>query len=302
MADYVVRATAAKEQIRAFSITSKEMTEYARKAHDTSPVVTAALGRTMAAASMMGTMMKSPTDVMTIQLMGAGPMKSLTVTSDVAGNVKGFAANPQVILPAKNGKLDVGGAIGMGVLRVIRDLGLKEPYVGTVELKTGEVAEDLTYYFATSEQTPSSVGLGVLMTPDNTVDVAGGFIVQLMPDTTDEVIDRLEENIKKLEPVTTMLKNGMTPEDMLSTVLEGLELCITDKSNVGFVCDCSRERVHRSLSALGVEDLNSILEDDKPVEVRCQFCNKDYQFSLDEIRKILSARKEKISSSGGEEQ
>ena len=290
MKDYLIRATAANDEIRAFAITSREMTEYARNAHNTSPVVTAALGRSMAAASMMGSMLKNDSDVLTLQFMGSGPMKGLTVTGDATGNVKGFANEPQVVLPARNGKLDVGGAIGVGVLRVIKDLGLKEPYVGTVELKTGEIAEDLTYYFATSEQTPSSVGLGVLMTPDNTVDVAGGFIVQLMPNTSEETIDRLEQNIQSLEPVTTMLKSGMTPEDMLAKVLDGFELTVTDKREVGFVCDCSVERVERSLAAISSDDLDEIIEDDKPVEVRCQFCNKRYEFSIDELKEIRNRR------------
>lgn len=290
MKDYLIRATAANDEIRAFAITSREMTEYARNAHNTSPVVTAALGRSMAAASMMGSMLKNDSDVLTLQFMGSGPMKGLTVTGDATGNVKGFANEPQVVLPARNGKLDVGGAIGVGVLRVIKDLGLKEPYVGTVELKTGEIAEDLTYYFATSEQTPSSVGLGVLMTPDNTVDVAGGFIVQLMPNTSEETIDRLEQNIQSLEPVTAMLKSGMTPEDMLAKVLDGFELTVTDKREVGFVCDCSTQRVERSLAAISSDDLDEIIADDKPVEVRCQFCNHKYEFSIEQLKDIRNRR------------
>lgn len=290
MKDYLIRATAANDEIRAFAITSREMTEYARCAHNTSPVVTAALGRSMAAASMMGSMLKNDSDVMTLQFMGSGPMKGLTVTSDATGNVKGFANEPQVVLPANNGKLDVGGAIGVGVLRVIKDLGLKEPYVGTVELKTGEIAEDLTYYFATSEQTPSSVGLGVLMTPDNTVDVAGGFIVQLMPNTSEETIDRLEQNIQSLEPATTMLKSGMTPEDMLAKVLDSFELTVTDKREVGFVCDCSTQRVERSLATISSDDLDEIIADDKPVEVRCQFCNHKYEFSIEQLKEIRNRR------------
>ncbi|MCR5546178.1 MAG: Hsp33 family molecular chaperone HslO [Lachnospiraceae bacterium] len=290
MSDYLIRATAANDEIRAFAITSREMTEYAREAHNTSPVVTAALGRTMSAASMMGAMLKSESDVMTLQFMGSGPIGGITATSDMTGNVKGFANNPQVDLPAKNGKLDVGGALGVGILRVIKDLGLKEPYVGTVELKTGEIAEDLTYYFATSEQTPSSVGLGVLMTKENTVDVAGGFIVQLMPNTKDETIDILEENIKNLEPVTTMLKNGLTPEGILEVVLKGLNPKITDKRDVAFVCDCSRERVENSLAALGACDLDEIIADDKPVEVKCQFCNHKYEFSIEELKGFRARR------------
>ena len=196
MSDYIVRATAANEAIRAFAITSREMVEEGRTRHNTSPVVTAALGRMLSAGSMMGVMLKGEDDLVTLQIQGAGPMKGITITSDSKGYVKGFPNVPVVDLPAKNGKLDVGGAIDFGVMRVIKDMGLKEPYVGTVELQTGEIAEDLTYYFAVSEQTPSSVGLGVLMNKDNTVNCAGGFIIQLMPFTPDEVIDQLEENLK----------------------------------------------------------------------------------------------------------
>lgn len=287
MSDYIVRATAANEQIRAFAITSRETVEFARESHNTSPVVTAALGRMLSAAAMMGVMMKGDDDLLTLQIQGSGPMKGITVTADSKGNVKGFPNVSQVILPPnKDGKLDVGGAIDLGILRVIRDMGLKEPYVGTCELKTGEIAEDLTYYFATSEQIPSSVGLGVLMNKNNTVAQAGGFIIQLMPFTDDETVDKLEENIKNLSSVTDYLSQGKTPEELLEIVLSGLDVKVLDTIPTEFKCDCSVERVEKSLMSLGMDDINSIIEDNKPVEVKCQFCNKAYNFEIDEIKKL----------------
>lgn len=287
MSDYIVRATAANEQIRAFAITSRETVEFARESHNTSPVVTAALGRMLSAAAMMGVMMKGDDDLLTLQIQGSGPMKGITVTADSKGNVKGFPNVSQVILPPnKDGKLDVGGAIDLGILRVIRDMGLKEPYVGTCELKTGEIAEDLTYYFATSEQIPSSVGLGVLMNKNNTVAQAGGFIIQLMPFTDDETVDKLEENIKNLSSVTEYLSQGKTPEELLEIVLSGLDVKVLDTIPTEFKCDCSVERVEKSLMSLGMDDINSIIEDNKPVEVKCQFCNKAYNFEIDEIKKL----------------
>ena len=272
MSDYIVRATAADDAIRAFAITSKEMVEEAKNHHNTSPVVTAALGRMLSAAAMMGVMMKGEDDMLTLQIQGSGPMKGITVTADAKGNVKGFPNVADVMLPPnKDGKLDVGGAIDLGILRVIKDMGLKEPYVGTVPLQTGEIAEDLTYYFATSEQVPSSVGLGVLMNKDNTVAQAGGFIIQLMPFTSDEVIDKLESNIKDLPSVTAMLSEGKTPEEILETVLDGFEITIHDTIETGFHCDCSAERVERSLCSLGEEDVKDIIAEGKPIEVKCQF-------------------------------
>lgn len=207
MEDYLVRATAAQAQIRAFACTTRQTVEAARQAHNTSPVATAALGRLLAAGCMMGSMLKGEKDLLTLQISADGPMESATVTADTAGNVKGYVGNPMVILPANaSGKLDVAGAVGSGMLRVIKDMGLKEPYVGQTSLQTGEIAEDLTYYFAASEQVPSCVGLGVLMEKDNTVRQAGGFIVQLMPFAEDAVIDRLEENLKEIQSVTALLE------------------------------------------------------------------------------------------------
>ena len=224
MKDYIVRATAGDGQIRAFAATTGNLVEEARKRHDTSPVATAALGRLLTAGAMMGGMMKNETDVLTLQIKGDGPLGGITVTADAKGDVKGYVDHPEAMMPPKNGKLDVGGAVGIGLLNVIKDMGLKEPYVGQTILQTSEIAEDLTYYFATSEQVPSSVGLGVLMNKDNTVHCAGGFIVQVMPFISDEVLDKLEENIKKISSVTSMLDNGHTPEQMLEQVLDGLNV------------------------------------------------------------------------------
>ena len=284
MKDYIVRATAANESIRAFAITSHDMVEEARERHNTSPIVTAALGRMLSAGSMMGVMLKGDDDLVTLQIQGSGPMKGITVTSNSKGEVKGFPNVSIVDLPPKNGKLDVGGAIDLGIMRVIKDMGLKEPYVGTVELQTGEIAEDLTYYYAVSEQIPSSVGLGVLMNKDNTVNCAGGFIIQLMPFTPEEVITQLEENLKTLPSVTDMLSAGKTPEQMLETVLAGLEIDFKETYPVCYKCDCSRDRVIKSLASLGKEDMDDIISDGKPVEVKCQFCNEAYEFSIEELK------------------
>lgn len=291
MSDYIVRATAADDAIRAFAITSRDMVEQAKNNHNTSPVVTAALGRMLSAAAMMGVMMKGEDDLLTLQIQGSGPMRGITVTADSKGNVKGFPNVADVMLPPnKDGKLDVGGAIDLGILRVIKDMGLKEPYVGTVPLQTGEIAEDLTYYFATSEQVPSSVGLGVLMNKDNTVAQAGGFIIQLMPFTPDNVIEQLEKNIKELPSVTTMLSEGKTPEEILQTVLDGFEITIHETTETGFHCDCSPQRVERSLRSLGEEDMKDIIAEGKPVEVKCQFCNKAYTYTVEEL---VELRKQK---------
>ena len=235
MSDYMVRATAADGAIRAFAVTSKELVEEAKNRHGTCPIMTAALGRLLSAGVMMGSMMKGEKDLLTLQIQGDGPGGGLTVTADASGHVKGYPHVAVIDLPVNDqGKLNVGGAMGNGTLRVIKDLGLKEPYIGQAALQTGEIAEDLTYYFAVSEQVPSSVGLGVLMNKDNTVRQAGGFIIQLMPFVEDEVIEKLEENLKSLEPVTTMLDRGFTPERMLEEVLQGFEVTVNDTMPAAF--------------------------------------------------------------------
>ena len=288
MADYIVRATAANASIRAFAVTGRELVETARKAHDTSPVVTAALGRLMMGGVMMGAMLKGENDLLTLQVNGDGPIKGMTVTADAKGNVKGYAIEPQVMLPPNAaGKLDVGGAVGSGMLRVIKDMGLKEPYVGQTVLQTGEIAEDLTYYFATSEQVPSCVGLGVLMEKDNTVRQAGGFIIQLMPFTEDEVISKLEENIKKFPSVTTVLDQGKTAEEMLGILLDGMDLEITDTMPAQFYCNCDKKRVEKAIISIGKKDIEEMIADNKDIEVNCHFCNTSYTFSVEELKVLL---------------
>ena len=286
--DYIVRATAADGQIRAFAATTRETVETARQDHNTSPVATAALGRLLTAGAMMGVMMKGDKDLLTLRIHAGGPLNGITVTADSKGNVKGYVGNPDVVIPAnKKGKLDVAGAVGVGFMDVIKDLGLKEPYVGQCVLQTSEIAEDLTYYFAVSEQVPSVVGLGVLMNRDNTVRQAGGFIVQLMPFAEEETISKLEENIKNLASVTTMLDAGKTPEEMLSVLLEGMDLEVTDTLPVEFSCNCSKDRVRKALISIGREELQSMIDDGKEIEVNCHFCNKNYNFTVDELKEMI---------------
>ncbi|MDO4490667.1 MAG: Hsp33 family molecular chaperone HslO [Lachnospiraceae bacterium] len=289
MKDYIVRATAANGQIRAFAATTRNLVEEARGRHNTSPVATAALGRLMTAGVMMGIMMKGDKDLLTLQIRGDGPLGGITVTADSKGTVKGYVDNPMVLIPANAvGKLDVRGAVGRGTLTVIRDLGLKEPYVGTIDLPSGEIAEDLTYYFAISEQVPSTCGLGVLMNKeDATVKQAGGFIVQLMPGTEDAVIDKLESNLSGIMSVTSMLEAGDTPEQILNRLLGDMDLEILETMPVSFDCNCSWERVSRALISLGQKELQSLIQEGKPVELRCQFCNEAYTFTVEDLQEML---------------
>ena len=291
MGDYIVRAAAANTQIRAFAAVTTELVEEARQRHGASPVATAALGRLLTGGVMMGSMMKNEEDMLTLQIKCSGQIGGLTVTADSQGNVKGYVHNPDVMLPPKNGKLDVGGALGQGVLTVIKDMGLKEPYSGQTILQTGEIAEDLTYYFATSEQVPSSVGLGVLMEKDNTVRCAGGFIVQVMPFIEDKVLEKLEANIQKIQSVTSMLDNGHTPEEMLGQVLEGLDLEITDTLPAKFHCNCSKERIEKAIISIGKKEIQSMIDDGKEIEVKCHFCNTAYTYSVEELKDLLKKAK-----------
>ena len=292
MNDYIIRAVAANEQVRAFAAVTRQLTEEARKRHNTSPVATAALGRLLTAGSMMGSMMKGDKDILTLQIKGDGPIGSLTVTADSAGNVKGYAANPQVLIHAKpDGKLDVSGAVGNGILYVIKDMGLKEPYSGQVVLQTGEIAEDLTYYFAASEQVPSAVGLGVLMNKDNTVRQAGGFILQVMPFAEDKTIDKLEKNIAGLRSVTSLLEEGQTAEYLLEKALDGFDIQINDRMETRFHCNCSKPRVEKALISVGRKELNDMIQEGKPVELKCHFCNTSYLFSVEELKEVLRKAK-----------
>jgi molecular chaperone Hsp33 len=285
MSDTLIRAYAADGFVRAFAASTKDIVAFAKKAHGTSPVCTAALGRLLTAGSMMGSMMKSKADIMTLLIRCEGPIGGLCVTADAEGNVKGYVNEPLVMLPAKpNHHFDVGGALGKGILSVIRDLGLKDPYVGEVELQTGEIAEDLTYYFASSEQTPSVVGLGVLMNKDNTVACAGGFILQLMPDCPEDVIERIEQNIKDIPSVTDMLSSGMTPEDILRRTLDGLNPEVTDTLMPKYLCNCSKERYAKGIMSLGKKDLDSLIAGGEDIEVVCRFCGKKYVFTADELK------------------
>lgn len=288
MSDYIVRAMAANSQIRAFAATTKELTEEARKIHGTSPVGTAALGRLLTASAMMGSMMKGKNDLLSIIINADGPMGKMGVTADSNANVKGYVNNPTFQNPPNYwGKLDVGGAIGNGTLKVIKDMGLKEPYIGQTGLITGEIAEDLTYYFATSEQVPTSVALGVLMNKDNTVKQSGGFIIQLMPFAEDSVIDTLESNIKKITSITNLLDKGLSPEEILRHALDGFDVEITDTISTSYKCNCDKKRVSKVLVSLGKKELEDIIHDGKDIEINCHFCNSNYVFSIEEMKTLL---------------
>lgn len=288
MKDYVIRATAGDGQIRAFVATTRNLVEEARSLHETTKVATAALGRTLTATSMMGLMMKNENDKVTVIIKGGGPIGTILVTSDSKGNVKGYVTNPNVeVENYPNGKLNVAGAVGtQGHVKVIKDIGLREPYNGSYPLVSGEIAEDFTHYFALSEQTPSVVSLGVLTRADE-VEHAGGFIVQLMPDAEEENIAKLEQNIGKLSSITNMLKEGNTPEDILGIVLEGLNPKILDKCEVKFECECSKEKVKNALVAIGKTALAEIIEEDKKAEIGCQFCNRKYNYTEEELIEVL---------------
>lgn len=289
--DYMVRATAANNQIRAFAVTSRDLVEQARSYHNTSPVITAALGRLLTGGVMMGCMMKGEKDLLTLQIKCQGAAKGMTVTADSRGNVKGYPQAPDVMLPPNaKGKLDVSGALGLGILSVIKDMGLKEPYVGQVALQTSEIAEDLTYYFATSEQVPSAVGLGVLMNRDNTVAQAGGFIVQLMPYTDEKVISALEKKVAEVTSVTDLLKQGITPEAMLEQMLGEFGVEVSQKVPVQYFCNCSKERVTRAIASIGKKDIQEMIDAGESIEVNCQFCDRHYVFTPQELGEILKGK------------
>ncbi|NLM13922.1 MAG: Hsp33 family molecular chaperone HslO [Epulopiscium sp.] len=286
MEDYIIRATDAKKQIRAFAAVTTHLVDEASKIHRTSPVVSAALGRLLTASAMMGQMLKGEKDLITLQIKGNGPLQGLVVTADMKGNVKGYPYNPVVDLPLNSvGKLDVSGAIGEGTLTVIKDLGLKEPYLGQINLVSGEIAEDLTYYFANSEQTPSAVALGVLVDRDYSIKQAGGFIVQLLPEAEEETIQNLENGLRSISSVTQLLEEGKQPEDILKLLLG--DIIIMDKIPTRFYCNCSRERVEKALISIGLKDLREILEQDQKAELKCHFCNKNYIFEDTDLKKII---------------
>lgn len=291
MHDYLVRGIAANGTVRAFAINSTEIVTEAANRHNTYPVVTAALGRLLSAGAMMGSMMKGEDDIITLTVKGDGPIGNITVTADSHGNVKGFPGNPAVDIPLKYaGKLDVGAAVGQGTLTVVMDLGLAEPYNGLVELQTGEIGDDLAYYFTVSEQTPSAVGVGVMVDTDCSVKHAGGFIIQMMPNATEETICALEAKLADLPNVTTMMENGLSPEDILTEILGDLGLTFTEKQDVQFHCNCSKERVSTALATIQTSDIEEMIDEGENIEVKCFFCNTAYDFSVDELKQIVSNR------------
>ncbi len=292
MSDYIIRGMACNNQVRFFAAVTTDTVESARQHHNTSPVATAALGRLLTAGGMMGAMCKNETDVVTLQINCSGPIGGLLVTADAKANVKGYAFNNDVMLPASDkGKLDVGKALDLGVLSVIKDLGLKEPYSGQTHLVSGEIAEDLTYYFATSEQIPTSVALGVLMNKDNTVRQAGGFIIQMMPFAEDSVIDALEARLKNYSSITSHLDAGETPEKMMEDIFEGFDVTIEDKIPTQFYCNCSKEHVARAVVSVGKTELEKMIDEGEPIEVNCHFCNSHYNFEVDELKELLKQAK-----------
>lgn len=294
MGDYILRATAANDSIRAFAATTKDTVQKARELHDTTPVASAALGRLLTAGAMMGVMLKNEDDLVTLQIKGDGPLEGELVTADCKGRVKGYVFNPHVDIPPKSPeKLDVGGAVGKGFLTVIKDLGLKEPYVGKTELISGEIAEDIAYYYATSEQVASAVALGVLVDKDTSIKEAGGFIIQLMPGVSEEIISKLEFRINTIPYITELLSMGDTPESILKLILGDMDLKIIDKIPTEYFCGCSRERVEKALLAIGEKDLQQLLEEDKKAELSCHFCNKVYNFDENDLKRLLDEAKKK---------
>ncbi len=292
MQDYIVRATAGNGSIRAFAATTRELVQHARQVHHTSPVASAALGRMLTAAAMMGSMLKGDKDLVTLQIRGLGPLKGIVVSADANARVKGYVFNPNVDIPSKYpGKLDVSGAIGQGYMSVIRDIGMREPYAGRIQLVSGEIAEDLTYYFAQSEQTPSAVGLGVLVETDTSIRRAGGFIIQLLPDATEEMIAKLEQKLNTIPYVTDLLDMGKTPEDILEMILGDMDLKIMDKVPTEFYCNCTKERVEKALISIGKEELEKIIKEDKKANLHCHFGNKEYYFTENELQTLLEQAK-----------
>ncbi len=293
MADIILRGNSIDGGIRVFVAITTDMVNRAQEIHNTYPVATAALGRTLTIASIIGAGLKNDTDTTTIQFKGDGPLGSIVAVTDSNAHVRGYVVNPYVDLPLnKKGKLDVGGAVGKGYLNVIRDLGMKEPYAGQVPIVTGEIAEDLTYYFARSEQIPTAIGLGVLVDTDNSVKAAGGFMLQLMPEATEEVAGELEDKMRTLEPITAMIEKGMTAEDIFFHITDGFDMLMDNKGvEPKYECKCSKERMEKALISIGKEELESIIKEQGEAELTCQFCDNKYKFSKEELEILLKESK-----------
>lgn len=289
----LIRCITSDGAVMASAIDSTEIVAEAERLHKTSAVVTAALGRLLTAASMMGNMLKGENDTVTVKIDGGGPAGAVTAVADSIGFVRGYAVNPVVEIPLKaNGKLDVSGAVGTdGNVFVIKDLGLKEPYNGFVPIVSGEIAEDITSYYAVSEQIPTVCALGVLVNPDLTVKKAGGYIIQLLPAADESTISRLEENLKKARPVTEQLEEGKDILDILKAMLDGFETEVLSENEVGYKCRCSRERTEKTIASLNLSELESIYEEMPEVEIKCSFCGKAYIFDRAEIGKIINRKK-----------
>jgi len=289
---YILRGTSKNHGIRIFAADTTSMVEEARRLHNTSPVASAALGRALTASSIMGIMMKGDNDKLTLSINGKGPLGTIVCVADSKGTVKGYVSNPLVDIPTRaDGKLDVGSAVGInGLVTIIKDMGMKEPYTGQYPLVNGEIAEDLTAYYAYSEQQPSAIALGVLVDVDYSIKAAGGFIVQLMPDAEEKDIDILEKNLSQITSVSHLIDDGKTPEDLINLVLKDLEPMIYEKIPVSYKCDCSRERIEKALISIGKKDLDEIIKEDKLAEISCHFCNTVYHFNeaeLIDLRKSL---------------
>lgn len=289
MKDYIIRGASADESIRFFSCITTEMVEEARRIHDCSPVSIAALGRMLTAGSMMGTMLKSDKDTMTLQINGKGPSGSIVVISDNTGNTKGYISNNNVeLMYHPNGKLDVGRAVGVdGVLTVIKDLGMKEPYVGQIPIISGEIGDDISSYFATSEQTPTAVGLGVLVETDGHVAASGGFIIQLMPEADEVTIEKLEKRLAGIRSVTEMVNSGLDAEGIISEILGDIEFKVYEEKEIAYKCNCSKERLERALISIGKTELADIIQEQGKAELVCHFCNSKYHFDRDELVDLL---------------
>lgn len=293
MPDYIVNAITSNGAIRVVAADTTQLCNRAQEIHKMSPTAAAALGRTLTAAAIMGSMLKSSEDSLTVQLNGGGPIGKVVAVSDGNANVKGYVGNPLVDLPLnEKGKLDVGGAIGRdGMLGIIRDLGLKEPYVGQVPLVNGEVAEDLTQYYATSEQLPTAVALGVLVDVDYSIKAAGGFILQVLPGAYDEDIDNVEKTVASISSVTEMLDNGKKPEDIVEQLLKDYEIEYFENVPAQYQCDCSRDRTDRALISIGKEELEKIISEDGKAQITCHFCDNVYEYNKEELEKLLESAK-----------
>ena len=292
---YVLRATASDSDVRIFAAITTDIVEKARQIHGTSPTASAALGRLLTASSMMGTMLKGDKDTLSISLNGGGIAGNLLASSNSTGNVRGYISHPEANLPLnKKGKLDVSGIVGKdGMLNVVKDMGLKEPYSGQVPLYSGEIAEDIAYYFAESEQVPSAVALGVLVDTDTSIKSAGGLIIQMMPDADPLLSDLITYRLRELPPISSLIAVGKSGEDILKMLFDDMNLKVHEKIDTNYVCNCSRDRVENALAALGALEIQDLMKENKPIEIQCHFCNRKYEFSVDELNSILKRQTSK---------